>query len=502
MMANVRKIAAGNKKKKEKLRVAAYVRVSTKHDEQEGSFKNQLNYYYNMIDKNDDWQLVNIYSDWGISGTKSNRPGFQEMLDDCDAGKIDIILTKSISRFARNTVILLETVRHLKKLGISVRFERENIDSLSADGELMLTLLASFAQEESVSTSENIKWGVQKKYEKGLSFNKLAPFGYRWIDDENLEIVPEEAKIVRMMYDDYLNGDSYETIASKLNSKDILSRRGVKWSRGSVCTLMKNETHTGDLLLQKFYSDSPITHKLKPNRGELPQYLIRNHHEPIISHETFDRFLKESTQRQSPETILQNKVSCPVCGKFYRVLHADMDKSEQRFLIGTQSKADHPHPAMNRSMFEKITAETFNIANFDLEEFITGIDHVYIDQNRTITYIKNGQAIEKKYPQKEYFFTGKIRCEYCGMAYNAQNAHQYRNWRHPFCNSKTIYISEEKVKTIAADLLPCFNEKVDYISVDNNKQLTFHLKNGDEIKRAYERKNNGKKSYDYPCKQT
>ena len=169
MMANVRKIAAGNKKKKEKLRVAAYVRVSTKHDEQEGSFKNQLNYYYNMIDKNDDWQLVNIYSDWGISGTKSNRPGFQEMIDDCDAGKIDIILTKSISRFARNTIILLETVRHLKKLGISVRFERENIDSLSADGELMLTLLASFAQEESVSTSENIKWGVQKNMKKDLA---------------------------------------------------------------------------------------------------------------------------------------------------------------------------------------------------------------------------------------------------------------------------------------------------------------------------------------------
>lgn len=195
---------------KKRKRTAAYARVSVESERMQHSLSAQISYYSDFIQKNPDWEYAGVYADYGISGTgTAKRVEFQRMLADCEAGKIDIILTKSIQRFARNTVDLLETVRHLKSIGVEVRFEKENINSMSGDGELMLSILASFAQEESRSLSDNVKWATRKRFEQGIPNGRFQIYGYRWGGDR-LVIHEEEAKIVRLIYDNYLNGLSAE----------------------------------------------------------------------------------------------------------------------------------------------------------------------------------------------------------------------------------------------------------------------------------------------------
>ena len=197
-------------------KVAAYARVSMETERLNHSLSAQVSYYSNLIQSNPEWEYAGVYADNAVTGTKSSsREEFQRMLEDCEAGEIDIILTKSISRFARNTVDLLETVRHLKELGIEVRFEKEHINSLSGDGEVMLTLLASFAQEEVRSLSENVKWGTRKRFEQGIPNGRFLIYGYRW-EGDHLVVEPEEAKIVRLIYDNFLKGLSAEATEKQL----------------------------------------------------------------------------------------------------------------------------------------------------------------------------------------------------------------------------------------------------------------------------------------------
>ena len=207
-------------------KVAAYARVSMESERLQHSLSAQVSYYSGLIQKNPAWEYVGVYADNGVTGTKAEaREEFNRMIADCEAGKIDIELTKSISRFARNTVDLLNTVRHLKELGVSVQFEKERIDSLTEDGELMLTLLASFAQEEVRSLSENVKWGTRKRFEKGIPNGKFQIYGYRW-DGDHLVVQPEEAKIVRLIYDNFLSGLSAETTEKQLAEMGVKSYKG------------------------------------------------------------------------------------------------------------------------------------------------------------------------------------------------------------------------------------------------------------------------------------
>ena len=209
----------------ERKKVAAYARVSMETERLQHSLSTQISYYSELIQKHPDWQYAGVYADNGISGTgTSKRDEFRRMVEDCEAGKIDVVLTKSISRFARNTVDLLKTVRHLKELGISVRFEKEHIDSLSEDGELMLSLLASFAQEESRSISDNVKWGTIKRFQQGIPNGRMRVFGYEWVDGK-LTILPEEAETVRYMYREYIKGASRIEIGRALNEKGIFTRQ-------------------------------------------------------------------------------------------------------------------------------------------------------------------------------------------------------------------------------------------------------------------------------------
>ena len=269
---------------------------------------------------------VGVYADEAITGTiAKKRDEFKRLIADCDAGKIDIVLCKSISRFARNTVDLLETVRHLKELGISVRFEKENIDSLSGDGEVMLTLLASFAQSESESISNNVKWGVRKRMERGIPNGHFRIFGYRWEGDQ-LVIVPEEAAIVKRIYQNFLDGKSRLETEREFAAEGITTREGCRWVDSNIKVVLSNITYTGNMLLQKEYIADPISKKRKKNHGELKQYYVEDTHEPIIDMETFQNVQSEMARRKELGalankslniTCFTSKIKCEKCGKSY-----------------------------------------------------------------------------------------------------------------------------------------------------------------------------------------
>lgn len=306
-------------------KVAAYARISIEKGRTLHSMSAQISHYSSYIQKNRQWQYMGVYADQGISGTTSNRTEFQKMIKDCEEGKIDIILTKSISRFARNTVDLLETVRHLKELGIEVQFEKEGINSLSEDGELMLTLLASFAQEESRSISENVKWGIRKGFEKGIT-NSFNIYGYRW-DGEQFHIVPEEAEVIRLIFDNFLKNYSAEQTEKQLAEMEVKSYTGGSFSNTSIRNILRQERYTGNILLQKTYIENHITGKAKINRGELPMYYAKNTHPAIIDQDTFDKVQAEIARRRKlgvfankaiNTTCFTSRIKCDECGSSYR----------------------------------------------------------------------------------------------------------------------------------------------------------------------------------------
>ena len=314
-------------------RVAAYARVSTGKDAMQHSLSAQISYYSAYIQRHPGWVYVGVYADAALTGTKDNRDGFQRLMADCRAGKIDVVLTKSIARLARNTVTLLETVRELKALGIDVFFEEENIHSLSTEGELMLTILASYAQEESLSVSENMKWKVRKNFQEGSPWNGTV-LGYR-IENRQYVVVENEAAIVREIYRLYLDGNGYEAIAAELNCRNLKTRNGNAWSHASVLWILHNYSYTGNLLLQTTYTENHITKKYRMNSGELPMYHAEHSHEPIISLETYEAVQEESKRRaekygkkengnQSP---LAGRVYCGLCGKRCR-----RKRRHQRFI--------------------------------------------------------------------------------------------------------------------------------------------------------------------------
>lgn len=306
-------------------RVAAYARVSSGKDAMIHSLSAQISYYNSYIGSRGDWQLVGIYADEALTGTREDRPEFQRMLADCRDGKIDMIITKSLTRFARNTVTLLETVRELKLLGVDVYFEKESIHTLSADGELMLTLLASFAQEESRSVSENLKWRIRKMFEQGRP-NTGRMLGYRLVDGV-LQIIPEEAAVVKMIFSDYLSGMGRNAIAKKLIRLKIPPLRSAEWRENTIHGILRNEKYTGNMLLQKTFSPDYMSKRSVKNHGELPQYYVENSHEPIIDKEIFDQVQLEMRRRAEKSGSPSKKpatypfcglIHCAICGSHYR----------------------------------------------------------------------------------------------------------------------------------------------------------------------------------------
>ncbi len=306
------------------VRVAAYARVSSGKDAMLHSLAAQVDHYSTYIRHHPGWEYVGVYADEAKTGTKDSRENFQRMLSDCRGGKIDRIITKSISRFARNTVTLLETVRELKELGISVYFEEQSIDTATADGELMLSILASYAQEESLSASENQKWRVKRNFEAGIPW-RFFMLGYRR-ENGNLAIIPEEAEIVRSIFDDYLTGKGVTAITKGLNENGYITQSGCVFHKSAVERILRNYAYTGNLLLQTKYRENHLTKITRKNQGELPRYHAADTHEAIIPLEIFnavqaeirrrnEKYAPTKPRQMSPFTGL---ITCAICGKHYR----------------------------------------------------------------------------------------------------------------------------------------------------------------------------------------
>ena len=409
-------------------RVAAYARVSVERGRTLHSYSAQVSYYNELIQKNPEWEFAGVYSDLGISGTGiEKRNDFKRLLQDCEEGKIDIILTKSISRFARNTVDLLNVVRHLKELGIEVRFEKEGINSLTGDGELMLSILASFAQEEVISTSNNIKWAIKKKFESGKPQCRYKIYGYRW-DGDNLVIEPEEAKIVKLIFQMYLNKVSAERMEIELKEMGVIATNGGYFNIGTIRDMLLNITYTGNLLLQKSYTPNPLVRRKVKNNGELPKYYVENNHEAIIPMEMFIQVQEERKRRKAEGqranfgkniTCFSCRVKCPICGKNYmrnsRSKNSDGIKAHI-WTCGTRltggSKAC-PGKTINEIALKRVSAKVLGLDEFDSNAFDEQIKKVIVIGDDLLEFhFNDGKIISEKWEynaRKEYWTEEKRR---------------------------------------------------------------------------------------------
>ena len=525
-------------------KVAAYARVSVETERLHHSLSAQVSYYSELIQANPEWEYVGVYADDGITGTKATkREEFQRMLDDCEAGKIDIILTKSISRFARNTVDLLNAVRHLKELGISVQFEKEHIDSLSEDGELMLTLLASFAQEEVRSLSDNVKWGTRKRFEKGIPNGRFQIYGYRW-EGDHLVIEPEEAKIVKLIYDNFLNGLSAESTEKQLAAMGVKSYKGQHFGNTSIRQILGNITYTGNLLFQKEYTTDPISKKSRKNRGELPQYWVENTHEAIIPMEVYQAVQEEKARRRElgvfanwsiNTSCFTSKIKCGRCGKSYqrsnRKGRKDPNANYAVWICGTRRKTgnaqcqnkDIPEP-----MLKEACAAVMGLAEFDETIFSEQVDHIEIPApNEMVFYFKDGRIVphhwestmrkdcwtdERRAAKGRYVqdhqlgpnsscFTSRIRCDQCGENYRRQRSRHKDGsydavWRCASsgkCSSPSI--KEETLMKLCAEAMgvnefdeTAFREQIACIHITAPFQLSIHFLDGHTIEAKWENK--------------
>ena len=332
------RVASARKKAEEvpKLRVAAYCRVSTENDEQATSYDAQIEHYTDFIGKHPGWELAGIYADDGISGTNTKKRGeFNRLIDDCMAGKVDMVVTKSISRFARNTLDCLKYIRQLKDKNIAVYFEKESINTLDAKGEVLLTIMASLAQQESQSISQNVRLGLQYRYQQGkvqVCTNRFL--GYDKDEDGNLVINPEEAKVVKRIFREYLEGRSYYAIGKGLTADGIKTAAGNDyWLASTLRKILMNEKYMGDALLQKTVTTDFLNKKRVVNKGIVPQYYVENSHEAIIPRELFMQVQEEMVRRARLETgtgkkrvysgkyALSHLMYCAHCGDIYRRTH-------------------------------------------------------------------------------------------------------------------------------------------------------------------------------------
>ena len=337
MVVEQKKLLTVDKEKYHQKKVAAYCRVSTDDEEQLTSYKNQMHFYSTMIAENKEWEFAGMYADEGKSGTRADkRPEFKRMIRDCLAGKIDYIITKSVSRFARNTVDCLDYVRMLKARGIGIYFEEQGIDTLKSDSELYLVIYAGFAQSESESISKNVTWSFRKKFEEGKPiFVYKRLLGYKKGPDGEPMIEPYEAEIVKRIFDMYLGGETIRGISNKLQAENIsIPGKNLTFGQGMILNILKNEKYCGDCVLQKTVTVDCISKTRKKNEGEAPMYIVENSHPAIISRRMFNKVQEELSRRNTikPQTSKQSSAAigkysryalsevmiCEECGSRYR----------------------------------------------------------------------------------------------------------------------------------------------------------------------------------------
>ena len=521
----------------ERKKVAAYCRVSMETERLHHSLSAQVSRYSELIQSNPQWEFAGIYADEGISGTKAEkRPEFMRLIADCDAGKIDIVLTKSISRFARNTVDLLKTVRHLKDIGVEVRFEKENIRSLSDDGELMLTLLASFAQEESRSISENEKWSVKKRMEQGIPTAKPPILGYKWVGN-HLEIVPEEATVVKRIFQNFLDGKSRLETERELEAEGIRSVNGNVMRDSQLKHILNNITYTGNTLLQKEFVEDPITKKRRKNKGQLPQYYIENTHEAIIDYDTW-KYVQDEMERRRELGALANKslntccftgkIKCPYCGFSYMHNHRNKNGHPQEYWnCGSKKKKQKPDKkcpvggTISQKALEKACCEVLGLSEFNEAVFLEKVDHIEVPEKYTLQFfLKDGTKITRPAPntghqdcwtaeyraetskkRREHPYakgttelSGRIKCTACGCNFRRctqpasnPNKPKMHYWR---CSAHgkgciTIGLREDVLKKQIAEVMgipeydaDLFKNQIPVIYVKDKDLLEIHFKDG------------------------
>lgn len=355
-----------------KRRVAGYARVSTDKDEQFTSYEAQIDYYTQYIKQNPEWEFVTVYTDEGISGLNAKkRDGFNQMVADALAGKIDLIVTKSVSRFARNTVDSLTTVRKLKEKGVEVYFEKENIYTLDSKGELLITIMSSLAQEESRSISENVTWGQRKRFSDGKVRLPYSQFlGYERGPDGLPKIVEKEAAVVRRIYGLFMDGKTACAIAKGLTSEGTSTPAGKeKWTTSTIESILTNEKYRGSARLQKAYTVDFLTKTMKPNMGEVPQYWVEHSHEPIIQPDEWDAVQNEFTRRKalgrsySGNSVFASRIVCGDCGCFYGSKVWDSTSKYRRVIWQCNNKFKGEHKCTTPHLDEETIKSRF-LASF------------------------------------------------------------------------------------------------------------------------------------------
>ena len=493
-------------------KVAAYARVSRDTERLMHSVSAQVSYYSTLIQKNPEWEYAGVYADMGISGTDTSKRGeFLRMLADCEEGKIDIILTKSISRFARNTVDLLETVRHLKDLGIEVRFEKEHIHSLSEDGELMLTLLASFAQEESRSISENVKWGVRKRFQSGeIGAANKHILGYRYDDGlRKYVIIPEEAEAVRWMFQMYIDGVPLRGIAESMNSAGIRTTLGNDFQEASVRQLIFNEVYAGDIRRQKCYMADPITKTKVKNCGELPQYYMADCHEAIIDRETYAKVQAEMERRAglvNPTYPFTGKIKCGICGQSFT-----RRKGKEYVSWFCRAKKEVGMTCTSRNYSEQnlmeICAKLMGTDSFDGTAFESSVRLISAlpDGSLEVQFfdgqikrwemsLKPAKVLDKPVKKRPaHLFDGKIFCGQCGRRYGRAVSESKDRHLYWYCRAKShhgvtcdsVNYPDSEMKEIFCMVMGLeafdegfFTETVERMVVQKTGSIDFHLKDG------------------------
>ncbi|MDU5024295.1 recombinase family protein [Cutibacterium avidum] len=386
-----------------RVRVGAYARVSTGSERQLSSLSEQVSHYSRLIQATPGWDYAGVYIDEGITGTKTTtRDGLQDLLTQARAGKVDVVLCKSISRLARNTVDLLAIIRELKALGVSVRFEREGIDTATSDGELLLTLLASFAQEESRSLSDNVKWSIQRRFTQGIP-NSTLIYGYRW-EDGQFVIQPEEAEAIRLAYEWFTQeGISPETIAARLNQKGYRSRFGKRIEPNLIRRALRNERYTGMMVLQKYYSSRIGQNNPHRNTGQLPKYLVEDSHLAIITGELFEAAQAEIARRKQGglaaiPTIntgcVTARITCAGCGKHYQRKSRTTAGGKERYWRCWSACKGNGNPCrghnLRETMLETIMTCLLGLEVFDPHTVMTHVEAIEAFPDRLDIHLLEG----------------------------------------------------------------------------------------------------------------
>ena len=510
---NVIVIEAAKRSETQKLRVAAYARVSSDSSDQLNSFMAQTKYYTNLITSHDNWMMTDIYADAGITGTSAEkRPEFQRMLSDCRNGRIDRILVKSISRFARNAKDCLEIIRALKAIGVSVHFEEQNIDTGKMSGELLTAMFAAISQKESESISGNMRWSYKQRMESGKFITCKAPFGYR-LNGRMLEIYEPEAQIVHMIFDMYLSGYNCDEIADRMTELCIATRDGnTRWWPGAITYILRNERYVGDSLLQKRYTTDVIPYKKKRNYGEKSKYYLSCSHPAIVDRETFQAAnnlldARAKILRTKSENVLGKTIVCGKCGALFKHTRCNENEywvcrnhfKDKNNCPTTQIPESEIHAAFLRIYHkmklhgEPILSELLaNLQTIRERRFLWSTD--IIELNKRISDLTDQEHMLAEMNKNGLVAPDIFISQSNELARQITEAKQKKSKIMRLDNDNSSHKTEELLEQLEnmPEYLPAFDseifeELVEQIVVTDNTQLRFRMKNGLELTERIER---------------